>query len=142
MYMTGFADEAAKGIDGQIKATLELGWRNIESRAVDGVNIHDLDDTAFDIVYGKLQDAGISWQVYQNMADNFTDNPLAGFRAYRNGWFDRPGHSAALKARGISTRDLDLLRADVLANRLPQVSFIIATAWAMSRLLRGSSSRM
>ena len=52
MYMTGFADEAAKGIDGQIKATLELGWRNIESRAVDGVNIHDLDDTAFDIVYG------------------------------------------------------------------------------------------
>ena len=25
-----------------------------------------------------MQSAGISWQVYQNMADNFTDNSLAG----------------------------------------------------------------
>ena len=50
MYFTGFADEAAKGIDGQIKATLDLGWHNIEARAIDGVNIHDLDDAAFDAV--------------------------------------------------------------------------------------------
>ena len=71
MYMTGFADEAAKGIDGQIKATLELGWRNIESRAVDGVNIHDLDDTAFDIVYGKLQDAGVSVNCFGSTIANW-----------------------------------------------------------------------
>lgn len=76
----------------------------------------------------RLQAAGISWQVYQNMADNFTDNPLAGFSAYRDGWYNRPGHSVALKERGISTRDLDKLREDVLANKLPQVSFIVATA--------------
>ena len=44
MYLTGFADEAAKDIDGQIKATLELGWTNIESRAISGTNLHDISD--------------------------------------------------------------------------------------------------
>lgn len=76
----------------------------------------------------RLQTAGISWQVYQNMADNFTDNSLAGFRPFRDAWYGRPGFSTALRDRGISTRDLDLLKADVLAARLPQVSWIVATA--------------
>lgn len=76
----------------------------------------------------RLQAAGIRWQVYQNMADNFTDNPLAGFRPFRDAWYQRPGFSQALLERGISTRDLDLLKADVLADQLPQVSWIIATA--------------
>ena len=76
----------------------------------------------------RLQAAGIAWQVYQDMADNFEDNPLAGFRPFRDGWYGRPGHDAALKARGIATRDLDMLQADVLAGRLPQVSWIVATA--------------
>ena len=71
MYMTGFADEAAAGIDGQIKATLELGWSNIESRAIDGVNIHDLDDRAFDIVYGKLKDAGVSINCFGSAIANW-----------------------------------------------------------------------
>jgi phospholipase C len=31
----------------------------------------------------RLQQAGVSWIVYQNMPDNFGDNPLAGFRLYR-----------------------------------------------------------
>ncbi len=76
----------------------------------------------------RLQAAGIRWQVYQNMADNFTDNSLAGFRPYRDAWYGRPGFSTALRDRGISTRDLDMLKADVQANRLPQVSWIVATA--------------
>lgn len=76
----------------------------------------------------RLEAAGVSWQVYQNMDDNFTDNSLAGFRAFRNAWYRRPGFSQSLRDRGVSTRDLDLLKADVLANRLPQVSWIVATA--------------
>ena len=76
----------------------------------------------------RLQAAGISWQVYENMADNFTDNALVGFRPFRDAVHERTGYSAALKARGVSTRDLDLLKEDVLANRLPQVSWIVATA--------------
>ncbi|RZL07999.1 MAG: phospholipase C, phosphocholine-specific [Rubrivivax sp.] len=76
----------------------------------------------------RLQSAGISWQVYQNMADNFTDNALAGFRPFRNAWFRRPGYSEQLRARGVSTRDLDKLKDDVMAGQLPQVSWIVATA--------------
>ena len=39
MYYTGFADEAAPDIDGQIRATKALGWGHIESRNIDGENI-------------------------------------------------------------------------------------------------------
>ncbi len=59
MIYTGFADEAGSDLDTQIRATRELGWENIESRNIDGKNIHDISDEAFDAVYGKLQDAGI-----------------------------------------------------------------------------------
>jgi len=59
MYLTGFADEAATDIDGQIRATKALGWKNIESRNVTGGNIHDVSDAAFDAVCGKLEGAGV-----------------------------------------------------------------------------------
>lgn len=76
----------------------------------------------------RLEDAGITWQVYQNMADNFTDNPLAGFHSFRDAWFQRAGYSESLRQRGVGTRDLDKLKEDVLAGTLPQVSWIVATA--------------
>ncbi|KHL58739.1 phosphocholine-specific phospholipase C [Xanthomonas cannabis] len=75
-----------------------------------------------------LQNAGVSWQIYQDMADNFTDNPLAGFDAFRQAYLNSPGHDAQLRARGISTRGVQQLRADVLGGRLPSVSFVIADA--------------
>ena len=59
MYLTGFADEAAADLDGQIRATRELGWRNIESRNIDGKNIHNMPDDAFDVAAGKLEAAGV-----------------------------------------------------------------------------------
>ena len=59
MYLTGFADEAAADLDGQIRATRELGWRNIESRNIDGKNIHNMPDDAFDVAAGKLDAAGV-----------------------------------------------------------------------------------
>jgi sugar phosphate isomerase/epimerase len=71
MYLTGFADEAADGIDEQIKATLELGWTNIEARNVDKKNIHDLSDDEFDVVYGKLQDAGVSVNCFGSAVANW-----------------------------------------------------------------------
>lgn len=60
MYLTGFADEAAPDIDGQIRATKELGWKYIEARNIGGVNLHDLTDEEFDLVRGKLEEAGVS----------------------------------------------------------------------------------
>jgi sugar phosphate isomerase/epimerase len=64
MFLTGIADEAGANIDIQIKATKELGWKFIEGRAVEvtgfpKANFHDVPDAAFDIIAGKLKDAGI-----------------------------------------------------------------------------------
>ncbi|MCS7775777.1 phospholipase C, phosphocholine-specific [Pseudomonas aeruginosa] len=71
----------------------------------------------------RLQAAGITWRVYQDMADNFSDNPLIGFRQYRAAAPDSP-----LIVNGLSTWKLDALKRDVLANSLPQVSWIVAPA--------------
>lgn len=60
MYLTGFADEAASSIDGQIAATKKLGWSNIESRAIDGTNIHDISEEKFEIVCAKLEEAQVN----------------------------------------------------------------------------------
>jgi phospholipase C len=76
----------------------------------------------------RLEAAGVSWQIYQNMADNFTDNPVAGFRSFRDAHAGSPGAKDALRERGLSTRDLDLLLQDVLDGQLPAVSWIVATA--------------
>ena len=76
----------------------------------------------------RLLKAGVSWRIYQDMADNFTDNPLAGFAAYRDAYKDAPGSDKRLKDLALSTWHLDGLREDVVGGRLPQVSWIIAPA--------------
>lgn len=75
----------------------------------------------------RLEAAGVSWRIYQNMADNYSLNPTAGFKAYRDAYHGVPGSAAALKDKALTTRDLDLLRQDVLDGTLPQVSWICAT---------------
>jgi len=64
MYLTGIADEAGANIETQIRATKELGWKTIEARTVEvtgfpKANLHDIPDAAFDLVAGKLKDAGL-----------------------------------------------------------------------------------
>jgi phospholipase C len=97
--------------------------------AVDNRNdwFDNLPDYTWTTYPERLQAAGVSWQVYENMDNNFTDNSLVGFKPFRDAWFNRSGASAELKARGITTRDLDLFRQDVVNGQLPQVSWIVAT---------------
>ena len=71
MYLTGFADEAAVGIEGQIRATLELGWKNIESRNIGGKNIHDLPDGEFDRMAELLKDSGVSINCFGSAIANW-----------------------------------------------------------------------
>jgi sugar phosphate isomerase/epimerase len=71
MYLTGFADEAAPDLAGQIRATKELGWRNIESRAIDGTNIHDLSDDDFDKACAQLEEAGIEINCFGSTITNW-----------------------------------------------------------------------
>ncbi|HEY4030671.1 MAG TPA: phospholipase C, phosphocholine-specific [Caulobacteraceae bacterium] len=82
----------------------------------------------------RLMDAGVGFQIYQDMADNFTDNPLVGFQRYRQahgataGGATATAAAALLARRTITTRSLDDLKQDVLAKRLPEVSWIVAPA--------------
>ncbi len=71
MYLTGFADEAAKSLEGQIRATKELGWKFIESRNIDGINIHDLPEADFDRVCEQLSQAGISINCFGSTIANW-----------------------------------------------------------------------
>ena len=76
----------------------------------------------------RLEAAGVSWKIYEDMADNFGDNPLVGFKAFRDSLAKSPGSNPALAQKGLSTQHLDVLRADVAAGSLPQVSWIISPA--------------
>lgn len=76
----------------------------------------------------RLQAAGVDWHVYQDLADNFGDNSLAAFRRFRDAYHRRSRGDEALARRAGSSGALERLREDVLAARLPAVSWIVGTA--------------
>ncbi|EHU1631536.1 phospholipase C, phosphocholine-specific [Acinetobacter baumannii] len=97
----------------------------------------------------RLQQAGVTWKVYQNMPDNFTDNPLAGFKQYRraneqsgqpvsNDTLICPAYDEKIDAtqplyKGIANTMPDggflgAFKADIAQGKLPQVSWLVAPA--------------
>lgn len=93
----------------------------------------------------RLTAAGISWKVYQDIGDgldapdywgwtgdayigNYGDNSLLYFHQYQNATPGSPLYQAALTGTNIKASGnlVDQFRADVLANNLPQVSYIVA----------------
>lgn len=74
----------------------------------------------------RLQAAGIDWRIYQDMADNYHDNPLAGFKQYRRENEGNPSNGE-LRERALSTHTLEDLARDAAQGTLPQVSWIIAS---------------
>lgn len=79
MYFTGFADEAAPSIEGQIEATQRLGWHYIESRSIDGTNIHDLPQDQFEVVCEKLEAAGVGVNCFGSGIANWGQSVEAPF---------------------------------------------------------------
>ena len=77
----------------------------------------------------RLQAAGISWQVYQqgvsfdNYNGNYGTNVLGNFANYVNAPVGSP-----LQQRAMTARTLVQLQADVMANALPQVSWLLPPA--------------
>jgi phospholipase C len=93
----------------------------------------------------RLQQAGVSWKIYQDIGDgldaaghwgwiedayrgNYGDNSLLYFNKYRNA---KPGDPLYDKARtGTNAKAgdgfFDILKADVKAGKLPQISWIAA----------------
>jgi len=64
MHLMGIGYEAGGGLDFQIKAAKELGWKWIEMRGVEvpgypKANFHEIPDAAFDIAAAKIQEAGL-----------------------------------------------------------------------------------
>lgn len=102
----------------------------------------------------RLQQAGVTWKVYQNMPDNFTDNPLAGFKQYRraNERSGRPvSHELLIcppydpsvdafdplykgiantmpDGNSVGAFNLYSFKSDIALGHLPQVSWLIAPA--------------
>lgn len=100
----------------------------------------------------RLEAANVSWIVYQNMPDNYTDNPLAGFKQYRRA-NEASGKPVSAKKNVVSPAYdpvtdnagnplykgiantmpdggfLQAFKQDVLNHQLPQVSWIIAPAF-------------
>lgn len=93
----------------------------------------------------RLETAGVSWKVYQNLPDNFTDNPLAGFKKYRkayeNSGLGKPFNQHAPYTDAINASEplakgvantmpdgglLGAFKEDINNNTLPQVSWLIA----------------
>jgi sugar phosphate isomerase/epimerase len=57
--LTGFADEATNGIEGQVAVLKQLGWNAIELRAVDSTLAHNLSESDFSRVADYLEEQGI-----------------------------------------------------------------------------------
>ncbi|HPP67115.1 MAG TPA: hypothetical protein PKX05_04275, partial [bacterium] len=79
MYYTGFADEAAPDINGQIRATKQLGWKYIEARSIDNTNITMIPDRKFDEVVAKFEESGIKINCFGsgvgNWSQKITESP-------------------------------------------------------------------
>ncbi len=71
MYLTGFADEAARDLATQIKATKEIGWDKISARGVNGSNIHELPEDQFNAVADQLDAAGIIIPEFGSLMGNW-----------------------------------------------------------------------
>jgi sugar phosphate isomerase/epimerase len=115
MYFTGFADEAARDIHGQIRATKELGWRFIEARNVDGRNIHDISDAQFDSVASALDEAGVSVNCFGSAIANWGKSVA------------EPGESSVAEARRaiprmkrLGTKLVRIMSFAVLKDRGPE----------------------
>ncbi|GGF30484.1 non-hemolytic phospholipase C [Aliidongia dinghuensis] len=92
-----------------------------------------------------LEAAGISWKIYQDIGTgldaagswgwtsnayigNYGDNSLLYFHQYQNAQPGSPLYEKARTGTNISAGGtlFDVLKADIAANRLPQVSYIVA----------------
>ncbi|MFH2115885.1 MAG: sugar phosphate isomerase/epimerase, partial [Spirochaetota bacterium] len=59
MILSGFADEAAVDLAGQIRVTKKLGWSHIEARSIVGQNLNDLPEEKFLEVARRLEQEGV-----------------------------------------------------------------------------------
>ncbi|MCG5074944.1 phosphocholine-specific phospholipase C [Paraburkholderia tagetis] len=106
--------------------------RNVYGNPPNGPGIGERDDVngyTWTTYAERLENANVSWKVYQggtgipgDPTDNYTDNSLMFFKKFQV----KEGASGPLVDKGASDRTLAGFKADVQANQLPQVSWIVA----------------
>ena len=67
IILSGFTDEAAADLAGQIRITQQLGWSHLSARMIDGTNIHDLPEEKFAEVCQQLETADIKVAEFGSM---------------------------------------------------------------------------
>jgi sugar phosphate isomerase/epimerase len=73
--LSGIADEAGPSIAEQIRATKELGWTCIEARNIQGTNLTDISDEAFEDVEAALSAAGVRIDCFGSAVANWAKDP-------------------------------------------------------------------
>lgn len=106
--------------------------RNIYGNPPNGPGIGERDNVngyTWTTYAERLENANINWKLYQggtgipgDPTDNYTDNSLMFFKKFQV----QEGASGPLVDKGASNHTLAELKADVQANQLPQVSWIVA----------------
>ena len=71
LFLSGFADEAANDLAGQIKVLKTLNWKYLEARSIDGVNIHNLEESAFEKVCIALEESAIKINCFGSTIANW-----------------------------------------------------------------------
>jgi len=71
MKLTGFADEASRDLETQIKATKELGWTAISARMIGAFNIHEMPEADFANAANRLDEAGIQIPEFGSLIANW-----------------------------------------------------------------------
>ncbi len=71
MKFSGFTDEAADDLAGQVQVTKDLGWKYLSARTFNGQNIHDLTESNFEIVLNTLQEGKIEVAEFGTLIGNW-----------------------------------------------------------------------
>jgi len=71
MFFSGISDEAGQDIASQVRAHQELGWKYMELRVVDGVNIATVPDRDFEAVYGAVTEADLGVSCFSSAIANW-----------------------------------------------------------------------
>lgn len=71
MKFSGFTDEAADDLAGQIQVTKDLGWKYLSARTINGKNIHDLPEEEFESVLKILREEEIEVAEFGSLIGNW-----------------------------------------------------------------------
>ncbi|MDN6886080.1 phospholipase C, phosphocholine-specific [Variovorax sp. CAN2819] len=115
-------------------ASIDNTWENLKNPVTT-----DTDASAYGCNWKtypeRLEEANVSWIVYQNLPDNYTDNPLAGFKQFRAAsWAsgkNKPGYDGDNFPEGATVLPYDAASDDIkyplykgVANTMPDGGFL------------------